>query len=108
MYLIPKKELILDDTENFIFDDYFLILSLIDNGYRYEFDEKYLFIYLKDSLYKLEYSIEDKSDIEETIEDTETINDVSKERTDISSIEDHADTSSSEVQSLSQEYSEQI
>ena len=59
-FIIQKKDIILDDTADFEFDDYFLICSFANYLYRYEFTQDYLKIRLDGKDYFYPYKISEK------------------------------------------------
>ena len=64
--LILKKDIVLDDIESFVFDDYFIINSFKTFDYDYRFDSENIYISIDDSIYHYPYSIKEK-EIEEVI-----------------------------------------
>ena len=55
--IIPKKEIVLDNIEEFKIDDYFHIYTLNDYLLNYEFDDNHIDITLDDNNYIFDYEI---------------------------------------------------
>lgn len=56
--LYQKKDIVLNNIEDFIFDDYFTIISFNDVSYDYKFDNDILKIKIKDIDYVFEFNYE--------------------------------------------------
>ena len=71
-FIIQKKDLIIEDTNDFIFDEYFSILSLSKPSYNYFFDDNNINITLNNKNYTYPYSIKKKEIIEVEVEKINT------------------------------------
>ena len=68
VYIVPIKDIILDDKEDFCFEDYFLVFSMSEYSYLYTFDDQYIYININGRKCKYPYSIKEKEkEIVETI-----------------------------------------
>ena len=65
-FLLQKKELLFDSIDDFVFEDYFMIISSNDKNYRYSFEDEKLRIALDHKQFTFDYSI--KEPVIETVE----------------------------------------
>lgn len=63
-FIIQKKDLILDEDNDFIFDEYFAILSLNKPQYKYDIDDKNIHVTIANKKLSYPYSIKEKEVIE--------------------------------------------
>ena len=72
--LYQKKDIILNNIEDFVFDDYFKILSFNDESYNYKFEDDVLKINIKniDDTYEFKYELTKPKIIEKTVYKTVT------------------------------------
>lgn len=73
--IYQKKDIVLNDIEDFVFDDYFTILDFNDSSYTYRFLDDELLIKIKDNNleFKFPYSIIEPQIIEKEVIKYETI-----------------------------------
>ncbi len=68
VFILPKKEIMLNDTDEFRPEDYFDFYSFSDFSYRYYFDEKSLYLEVDENNYVFPYAIREKEvEIVETV-----------------------------------------
>lgn len=63
-FIIQKKDLILDEDNEFIFDEYFAILSLNKPQYKFDIDDKNINVTIANKKLSYPYSIKEKEVIE--------------------------------------------
>lgn len=60
IFLCQKKDIILEEIDDFIFEEYFDVLSLRDYVYKYHFDKDRLYITIDDMTYTYPYEVREK------------------------------------------------
>lgn len=60
IFLCQKKDIILEEIDDFIFEEYFDVLSLRDYVYKYHFDKDRLYITIDDMTYTYPYEVKEK------------------------------------------------
>ena len=63
-YLLQKRDVVLNDTSDFVFEEFFSILSKSPQAYRFEFDEGILHIQIGDKNFSYLYEIREEKIIE--------------------------------------------
>ena len=60
IFLCQKKDIILEEIDDFVFSEYFDVLSLRDYVFKYRFDDNRIYITIDDTTYSYPYEVKDK------------------------------------------------